>query len=62
MTRVLVGDALVNEDERLQVRINQLHDRASRPRSNNACAWPRHRDRTHRQDRSLRPIQVLRPI
>jgi len=27
MTRVLVGDALVNEDERLQVRVNQLHDR-----------------------------------
>lgn len=27
MTRVLVGDALVNEDERLQIRINQLHDR-----------------------------------
>jgi TetR/AcrR family transcriptional regulator len=27
MTRVLVGDALVNEDQRLQVRINQLHDR-----------------------------------
>jgi TetR/AcrR family transcriptional regulator len=27
MTRVLVGDALVNEDERLQLRINQLHDR-----------------------------------
>jgi TetR/AcrR family transcriptional regulator len=27
MTRVLLGDALVNEDERLQVRINQLHDR-----------------------------------
>jgi TetR/AcrR family transcriptional regulator len=27
MTRVLVGDALVNEDERLQTRINQLHDR-----------------------------------
>ena len=27
MTRVLIGDALVNEDERLQVRINQLHDR-----------------------------------
>ena len=26
MTRVLIGDALVNEDERLQVRINQLHD------------------------------------
>ncbi len=27
MTRVLVGDALVNEDDRLQTRINQLHDR-----------------------------------
>ena len=27
MTRVLVGDALVNEDARLQTRINQLHDR-----------------------------------
>jgi TetR/AcrR family transcriptional regulator len=27
MTRVLIGDALVNENERLQVRINQLHDR-----------------------------------
>ena len=27
MTRVLMGDALVNEDERLQVRINQLFDR-----------------------------------
>ena len=27
MTRVLTGDALVNEDERLQTRINQLHDR-----------------------------------
>ena len=27
MTRVLIGDALVNEDERLQGRINQLHDR-----------------------------------
>lgn len=27
MTRVLVGDALINEDERLQVRINQLTDR-----------------------------------
>ena len=26
MTRVLIGDALVNEDERLQTRINQLHD------------------------------------
>jgi TetR/AcrR family transcriptional regulator len=27
MTRVLIGDALVNEHERLQQRINQLHDR-----------------------------------
>jgi TetR/AcrR family transcriptional regulator len=27
MTRVLIGDALVTEDERLQVRINQVHDR-----------------------------------
>jgi TetR/AcrR family transcriptional regulator len=27
MTRVLIGDALVHEDERLQSRINQLHDR-----------------------------------
>ena len=27
MTRVLIGDALVNEDDRLQLRINQLHDR-----------------------------------
>jgi len=27
MTRVLIGDALVNENERLQARINQLHDR-----------------------------------
>lgn len=27
MTRVLIGDALVNEDEKLQVRINQLYDR-----------------------------------
>jgi TetR/AcrR family transcriptional regulator len=27
MTRVLIGDALVNENDRLQLRINQLHDR-----------------------------------
>ena len=27
MTRVLIGDALVNEDERLQTRVNQLVDR-----------------------------------
>jgi len=27
MVRVLIGDALVHEDERLQARINQLHDR-----------------------------------
>jgi len=29
---VLIGDALVNEDERLQARINQLHDPARGPR------------------------------
>ena len=29
MTRVLVGDALVTEDDRLQVRINQIVDRRS---------------------------------
>ncbi|MGB9149442.1 MAG: nucleoid occlusion factor SlmA, partial [Burkholderiales bacterium] len=27
MTRVLIGDALVHESDRLQARINQLHDR-----------------------------------
>ncbi len=27
MTRVLIGEALINEDPRLQKRINQLHDR-----------------------------------
>ena len=27
MTRVLIGDALVNEDEQLQTRINRLYDR-----------------------------------
>src|SRR3981081_2623541 len=27
MVRVLIGDALVNEDERLQTRVNQLLDR-----------------------------------
>ena len=27
MTRVLIGEVLVNEDSRLQIRINQLHDR-----------------------------------
>jgi len=27
MTRVLIGDALVNEDDRLQTRVNALHDR-----------------------------------
>ena len=27
MTRVLIGDALVHENDRLQVRINRLHDR-----------------------------------
>ncbi len=27
MTRVLIGDALVNENDKLQLRINQLHER-----------------------------------
>lgn len=27
MTKVLIGDALVNENERLQARINQMHDK-----------------------------------
>ena len=27
MTRVLIGDALVHENERLQIRINQVHDK-----------------------------------
>lgn len=27
MTRILIGDVLVNENERLQLLINQLHDR-----------------------------------
>jgi TetR/AcrR family transcriptional regulator len=27
MTRILVSDAIINENERLQLRINQLHDR-----------------------------------
>jgi TetR/AcrR family transcriptional regulator len=39
MTRVLIGDALVGEDERLQLRMNQFYDKvelASRAR----CAWP----------------------
>jgi hypothetical protein len=40
MTRVLIGDALVNENERLQVRINQLLDK-SKPPSSRRCASPR---------------------
>ena len=27
MTRILIGDVLLNENEHLQLRINQLHDR-----------------------------------
>ncbi|SFN64128.1 nucleoid occlusion factor SlmA [Nitrosospira briensis] len=27
MTRVLIGDALINENDRLQIRVNQLHNR-----------------------------------
>src|SRR3954470_14467480 len=39
MTRVLIGDALVNEDERLQARVNQLLDPLPvRPRARAALA------------------------
>ena len=46
MTRVLIGEALVNEDERLQVRINQVHDRIEAALRQSlriaqaASAWP----------------------
>src|SRR4030081_3584132 len=40
MTRVLIGDALVNEDERLQARINQLHDRLQGPLKKGVGFWP----------------------
>jgi len=49
MTRVLVGDALVNEDERLQARINQLHDRLEATLKQ--CAWPRPREAGNRPGR-----------
>jgi AcrR family transcriptional regulator len=39
MTRVLIGDALVNEDERLQARMNQLYD----PDRGGAAAGAAHR-------------------
>ena len=44
MTRVLIGDALVNENERLQARINQLHDRLEATLKQ-ACASPPRRKR-----------------
>jgi TetR/AcrR family transcriptional regulator len=46
MTRVLIGDALVNEDERLQARMNQLYERLeaalrqSLRIAHAASAWP----------------------
>jgi hypothetical protein len=39
MTRVLIGDALVNEDERLQLRMNQFYDRVELALKQ-ACASP----------------------
>src|SRR3981081_3946334 len=73
MTRVLVGDALVNEDERLQVRINQLHDRLEAtlkhsgpppwsPPSSSPCAWRVRKHTPHAREPSFPPIRVLRPI
>ena len=41
MTRVLIGDALVNEDERLQQRINQFLDRVETTLSNRCASPPR---------------------
>jgi len=40
MTRVLIGDALVNEDPRLQARINQLHDKLEATLFANWCQRP----------------------
>ena len=45
MTRVLIGDALVNEDERLQARINQFVRASSKRRCASRCASRRRRTR-----------------
>ena len=52
MTRVLIGDALVNEDPRLQARINQLHDRleASLKQSLRIAGTQRTEEGTEAQD------------
>lgn len=57
MTRVLVGDALVNEDDRLQARINQLHDRleATLKQCLRVAA-------TQRQDASVRADEGRGPV
>ena len=73
MTRVLTGDALVNEDDRLQIRVNQLVDRleaslqAKRaPRRDCRAAArglgrERLRDHPHRlRDRPLAPVRQER--
>ena len=61
MTRVLIGDALVNEDERLQARINQLIDkleaalRQSLRIAQAANAWHGDAQRRRRRADRLRP-------
>ena len=37
MTRVMIGDALVNEDERLQLRMNQFVERIAMPAAHHKC-------------------------
>ena len=62
MTRVLIGDALVHEDERLQARINQLHDRA-RGGAQAGAALRRHAERAragHRRRGARQPDPELR--
>jgi len=52
MTKVLIGDVLVNEDERLQARMNQFVERVELA-LRQAGSWPRHRAR-YRIQRALR--------
>ena len=62
MTRVLIGDALVNENERLQVRINQLHDRLEATHQA-VLALRHHGEATsgrHRRGGARQPFAVLR--
>ena len=73
MTRVLIGDALVNEDERLQARVNQLLDRLEASLRQSArlaverlaaagrLGRERLRERAHRlRDRPLAPVRQER--